>query len=272
MRIGAAVVISRPDDDDVSFTATIDGMDKVSSPQGGATFDRLTVTRHDSGIKEYVVVGEGVLIEEIAPQVGGVEQPASIPEMEGLDHLAPPPGAPPAPMPPRVAEMDPFPTETPTPTQAPSSGMAPMPGSNIGGMTLPTVASTVPLDVHQGSLGMAADQPADETPDHRFMAKPKSGTSTVYHTVHDCPRARGLKWLPVGDAEIEFHDLTLCTSCSKLAEQISWRDVIEQVLGHQVSSLKDPRRPSYVVTLIAAAFEEYGFSVKPDRVDRPESA
>lgn len=267
MRIGAAVVISGHGED-APFTATIDGMDKVRSEPGGEVLDRLTVTRHDSGIREYVVVREGVSVVETADSIGQ-DQPAPPPEMEGLAHLAPPPGAPPAPMPPRVAELDAFPAESSAPAAPPMTGMAPMPGSTVGGMTLPTVSSTVPSGAHtHHPHQMEQSQSVDANPDPRYMAKPKSGTSTVYHTVEDCPRSAGLKRLPIGDAEIEFHDLTLCTSCAKLAEQISWRELIEKILGDWDTGYQ----PSYIVAQIAEAFEAYGFTVKPDRVDRPESA
>lgn len=225
--------------DGTTFIADVDGQDKAPGPDG-APIERLIVTRVDNGTKEYVLPGVDATIVSLEAE----EQAVPAPLVEGLDHLAPPPGQPPA-LPGGVQVVGSMPTTPAAPTRM---GAAPPPGSTIGGTPVPQVS-------HQNAAA-PAPHPITPLPERRFMVQSKGSRTTVYHTVTDCPRASDHPTLPVDDRAIEFFDLTLCTSCAKLEQQVSWVEVVSSVA------------PGFGDAIVAA-FGEYGFTVRPHRVERP---
>lgn len=228
--------------DGTSFLADVDDQDKAPGPDGNPV-DRLTVTRLDNGTKEYVLPG----VDATVAVLDEVATPA--PLVEGLDHLAPPPGQAPA-LPGDVQVVGSRPTPPAAPVQR--MGAAPPPGSSIAGVSAPQVLAP------NSAAPAAPSHPIPSLPERRFMVQSKGSRTTVYHTVSDCPRAGDQPTLPVDDRSIEFFDLTLCTSCAKLEQQVSWIEVVSTVA------------PGFG-DAIAAAFEEYGFSVRPYRVERPST-
>jgi hypothetical protein len=234
--------------DGAAYTGTVESSDKTPGPDG-APVDRLVVVRDDNGTKEFVLPG----ITAHVVHSEAVEQPAVAP---GLEHLAPPPGAPTPPPGVQVVGAQSVPAVGPSERL----GSAPPAGSSVAGVPIPPVSLTAVRE--QTLVPLVPPEPEPE-PERRFMVQSKSGRTTVYHTVPDCPRASGDQpTLPVDDRAIEFFDLALCTSCAKLADQVSWREVMEQILSNGGA---DPR----LVSKVVYEFEKLGFSVRPNRVERP---
>lgn len=155
-------------------------------------------------------------------------------------------------------------TPAATPEPVARTGSAPPVGSSFGTpVGMPPAAAAAAATVAPVPALVA------EPVETRFMVQAKRGAPVSYHTRATCARVpSGSKTLPVNDDQIEFFGLSPCQVCEKRDAQISWREVVLEVVSTPVPVAE--AMPEKLTDRIVKALTDHGFRVTPEVVDRPK--
>ncbi len=233
----AGVTLIRVHQDGEDFDATVESGDRVSTPDGEMI--RLTVLRHDNGVKAYVFPErQGTVVSQMqeAPTEG---------EM-ALSHLAPP-------------HVQPEPFAHPGQPEPERLGSPPPVGASVAGV--PIAAPDIPIEVPEADRAVIAGM---ESP-YRFMVKPTRGRPNVFHTRDGCPRVPSeADTMGVDEQAIDFFNLKICQVCERRDSQISWQEVLEETISAGINTFSAHGLTEAVIS----ALEGRGFTVSPEVVDR----